>query len=97
MRLDGVCAAALVCGRSVVRPRTASTEFAIEYGSRGDWLFACTVWAGMDACPFGPLTRGTWYCFCVTDRALSNSPAVPLAWTSTLSLRTFVVMPNLLR
>ena len=64
----------------------AVTKWASRYGSSGDSVLPCTLFcAGIALSPPRPACAGTSYCFCVTDSALSNSPAVPVATTSTLS------------
>ena len=65
-------------------------------GSIGDWEVPCTVWAGIEVDPCRDIA-GTWNCFCWTDSAWSNWPAVPVATTSTLSAYTWVLMPNFAR
>ena len=64
----------------------ANTKFDSRYGSNGDptlaWMPFC---ARIAPDPLLPGSCGTSYCFWATDSALSNSPAVPVATTSTLS------------
>src|SRR6202453_3937628 len=75
----------------------ASTSLPMAEGRYGSCRVPCTSWAAIPPWPPWAALAGTEYCFCCTESALSNSPAVPVAVTSRLSAYELVVMPYPLR
>ena len=68
----------------------ASTNWAMSRGSNGLSVVPWMIIASRPGWPLRPLTAGTRKLSCWTVSALSNSPAVPVAVTSSPSRYAFV-------